>query len=208
MNDLMKTAAVSASFMFTGLEGMIKFVLMVNRQGQTRLSRYYQPVELSRRAQLEADVVRCCLSRRREQVMDPSLLHCLGFFFRLFLVVMGICGSFHRILLITSCFFYHADMWTVWCFFKLSCFQCSFVEYKDFKLIYRQYAALFIVVAVTENEVGHTGFQGLKVIFQNPSLMFYVVFTSVLCMSKVKCEYGKGEKKMPYPSGSCQLYWA
>ncbi|XP_075883939.1 AP-4 complex subunit sigma-1 isoform X2 [Nelusetta ayraudi] len=75
---------------------MIKFVLMVNRQGQTRLSRYYQPVELSRRAQLEADVVRCCLSRRRE--------------------------------------------------------QCSFVEYKDFKLIYRQYAALFIVVAVTENE--------------------------------------------------------
>lgn len=158
MNDLMKTAAVSASFMFTGLEGMIKFVLMVNRQGQTRLSRYYQPVELSRRAQLEADVVRCCLSRRREQVMDPSLLHCLGFFFRLFLVVMGICGSFHRILLITSCFFYHADMWTVWCFFKLSCFQCSFVEYKDFKLIYRQYAALFIVVAVTENEVGHTGY--------------------------------------------------
>lgn len=47
---------------------MIKFVLMVNRQGQTRLSRYYQAVELSRRAQLEADVVRCCLGRRKEQV--------------------------------------------------------------------------------------------------------------------------------------------
>lgn len=47
---------------------MIKFVLMVNRQGQTRLSRYYQPVELSRRAQLEADVVRCCLGRAKEQV--------------------------------------------------------------------------------------------------------------------------------------------
>ncbi|XP_023605013.1 AP-4 complex subunit sigma-1-like, partial [Myotis lucifugus] len=32
---------------------------------------------------------------------------------------------------------------------------CSFVEYKDFKLIYRQYAALFIVVGVndTENEM-------------------------------------------------------
>ncbi|XP_069392294.1 AP-4 complex subunit sigma-1 isoform X2 [Paralichthys olivaceus] len=75
---------------------MIKFVLMVNRQGQTRLSRYYQPVELSRRAALEADVVRCCLSRRKE--------------------------------------------------------QCSFVEYKDFKLVYRQYAALYIVVAVTDAE--------------------------------------------------------
>lgn len=47
---------------------MIKFVLMVNRQGQTRLSRYYHPVELRRRAQLEADVVRCCLGRTKEQV--------------------------------------------------------------------------------------------------------------------------------------------
>lgn len=47
---------------------MIRFVLMVNRQGQTRLSRYYHPVELSRRAQLEADVVRCCLGRTKEQV--------------------------------------------------------------------------------------------------------------------------------------------
>ncbi|XP_039994130.1 AP-4 complex subunit sigma-1 isoform X6 [Xiphias gladius] len=75
---------------------MIKFVLMVNRQGQTRLSRYYQPVELSRRAALEADVVRCCLSRKKD--------------------------------------------------------QCSFVEYKDFKLVYRQYAALYIVVGVTDAE--------------------------------------------------------
>uniref|UniRef100_A0A3Q3KRY3 AP complex subunit sigma n=1 Tax=Mastacembelus armatus TaxID=205130 RepID=A0A3Q3KRY3_9TELE len=75
---------------------MIKFVLMVNRQGQTRLSRYYQPVELNRRAALEADVVRCCLSRKKD--------------------------------------------------------QCSFVEYKDFKLVYRQYAALYIVVGVTDTE--------------------------------------------------------
>uniref|UniRef100_A0A671UH07 AP complex subunit sigma n=1 Tax=Sparus aurata TaxID=8175 RepID=A0A671UH07_SPAAU len=41
---------------------------MVNRQGQTRLSRYYTPVELSRRAVLEADVVRCCLTRKKDQV--------------------------------------------------------------------------------------------------------------------------------------------
>uniref|UniRef100_A0A671UCC5 AP complex subunit sigma n=1 Tax=Sparus aurata TaxID=8175 RepID=A0A671UCC5_SPAAU len=75
---------------------MIKFMLMVNRQGQTRLSRYYTPVELSRRAVLEADVVRCCLTRKKD--------------------------------------------------------QCSFVEYKDFKLIYRQYAALYIVVGVTDSE--------------------------------------------------------
>lgn len=49
---------------------MIKFLLMVNRQGQTRLSRYYQSVELCRRAQLEADAVRCCLSRRKDQVTE------------------------------------------------------------------------------------------------------------------------------------------
>lgn len=47
---------------------MIKFLLMVNRQGQTRLSRYYHPVELGRRAQLEAEVVRCCLGRTKDQV--------------------------------------------------------------------------------------------------------------------------------------------
>nr|XP_057946016.1 AP-4 complex subunit sigma-1-like isoform X2 [Doryrhamphus excisus] len=75
---------------------MITFILMVNRQGQTRLSRYYQPVKLSQRAALEADVVRCCLSRKRD--------------------------------------------------------QCSFVEYKDFKLVFRQYAALYIVVGITEDE--------------------------------------------------------
>ncbi|CAI5697212.1 AP-4 complex subunit sigma-1 isoform X1 [Oreochromis aureus] len=75
---------------------MIKFVLMVNRQGQTRLSRYYHSVELSRRAALEADVVRYCLSRKKD--------------------------------------------------------QCSFVEYKDFKVVYRQYAALYIVVGITDSE--------------------------------------------------------
>uniref|UniRef100_A0A1A7ZKJ8 AP complex subunit sigma n=1 Tax=Nothobranchius furzeri TaxID=105023 RepID=A0A1A7ZKJ8_NOTFU len=78
---------------------MIKFLLMVNQQGQTRLSRYFEPVELNRRAAQEAAVVRCCLSRNKE--------------------------------------------------------QCSFVEYQDFKLVYRQYAALYVVVGVshTENEL-------------------------------------------------------
>lgn len=42
---------------------------------------------------------------------------------------------------------------TVACSFNL---QCSFVEYKDFKLVYRQYAALYIVVGVTDSEVSHT----------------------------------------------------
>ncbi|XP_036592669.1 AP-4 complex subunit sigma-1 isoform X2 [Trichosurus vulpecula] len=75
---------------------MIKFFLMVNKQGQTRLSRYYEHVEINKRTILEADVIKTCLSRSKE--------------------------------------------------------QCSFIEYKDFKLIYRQYAALFIVVGINETE--------------------------------------------------------
>ncbi|EHB18582.1 AP-4 complex subunit sigma-1 [Heterocephalus glaber] len=78
---------------------MIKFFLMVNKQGQTRLSKYYEHVDINRRTLLETEVIKSCLSRSSE--------------------------------------------------------QCSFIEYKDFKLIYRQYAALFIVVGVndTENEM-------------------------------------------------------
>ncbi|XP_076983139.1 AP-4 complex subunit sigma-1 isoform X1 [Tamandua tetradactyla] len=78
---------------------MIKFFLMVNKQGQTRLSKYYEHMEMNKRTLLETEVIKSCLSRSSE--------------------------------------------------------QCSFIEYKDFKLIYRQYAALFIVVGVndTENEM-------------------------------------------------------
>lgn len=60
--------------------------------------------------------------------------------------------------------------------FQRSGFQCSFVEYKDFKLVYRQYAALFIVVAVTENEVSHS--QILKVTIEKASLILEEVFTA------------------------------
>uniref|UniRef100_A0A2K6KVE4 AP-4 complex subunit sigma-1 n=1 Tax=Rhinopithecus bieti TaxID=61621 RepID=A0A2K6KVE4_RHIBE len=72
---------------------------MVNKQGQTRLSKYYEHVDINKRTLLETEVIKSCLSRSNE--------------------------------------------------------QCSFIEYKDFKLIYRQYAALFIVVGVndTENEM-------------------------------------------------------
>ncbi|XP_068802498.1 AP-4 complex subunit sigma-1 isoform X2 [Struthio camelus] len=75
---------------------MIKFFLMVNKQGQTRLSRYYEHMEIRKRTMLEAEVIKNCLSRSKD--------------------------------------------------------QCSFIEYKDFKLVYRQYAALFVVVGINETE--------------------------------------------------------
>uniref|UniRef100_A0A2K6CGW2 AP complex subunit sigma n=1 Tax=Macaca nemestrina TaxID=9545 RepID=A0A2K6CGW2_MACNE len=75
---------------------MIKFFLMVNKQGQTRLSKYYEHVDINKRTLLETEVIKSCLSRSNE--------------------------------------------------------QCPFTEYKDFRLIYRQCAALFIVVGVDDTE--------------------------------------------------------
>uniref|UniRef100_A0A8C5QQB4 AP complex subunit sigma n=1 Tax=Leptobrachium leishanense TaxID=445787 RepID=A0A8C5QQB4_9ANUR len=75
---------------------MIKFILIVNKQGQTRLSRYYERLEIQKKTVLESEVIKLCLSRSKD--------------------------------------------------------QCSFVEYRDFKLVYRQYAALYIIVGVDESE--------------------------------------------------------
>ncbi|OBS72410.1 hypothetical protein A6R68_13011, partial [Neotoma lepida] len=46
---------------------MIKFFLMVNKQGQTRLSKYYEHVEINKRTLLETEVIKSCLSRSSEQ---------------------------------------------------------------------------------------------------------------------------------------------
>ncbi|XP_073205053.1 AP-4 complex subunit sigma-1 isoform X2 [Lepidochelys kempii] len=94
---------------------MIKFFLMVNKQGQTRLSRYYEHVEIHKRTMLEAEVIKNCLSRSKE--------------------------------------------------------QCSFIEYKDFKLVYRQYAALFIVVGISETEI-KSGVEGKKEVVSLDFILF------------------------------------
>lgn len=75
---------------------MIKFVLMVNKQGQTRLAAYYDWVSTQERVALEAEIIRRCLSRTE--------------------------------------------------------YQCSFIEYRGLKVIYRRYASLFFVVAVNNDD--------------------------------------------------------
>ena len=80
---------------------MIRFVLMVNKQGQTRLSSYYEWLSIEERSALEAEIIRKCLSRTE--------------------------------------------------------LQCSFIEYRGYKVIYRRYASLFFIVGVDqddENELG------------------------------------------------------
>ena len=50
---------------------MIRFVLMVNKQGQTRLAQYYETHKMDERCALEAEVIRKCLSRTETQVGHP-----------------------------------------------------------------------------------------------------------------------------------------
>ena len=77
---------------------MIRFVLMVNKQGQTRLAQYYETHRMEERCALEAEVIRKCLSRTET--------------------------------------------------------QCSFYEYRGYKVVYRRYASLFFIVGVEgEDEV-------------------------------------------------------
>mmetsp|Transcript_7385 Transcript_7385/g.10768 ORF Transcript_7385/g.10768 Transcript_7385/m.10768 type:complete len:161 (+) Transcript_7385:140-622(+) len=69
---------------------MISFLLMVNKQGQTRLSSYYEWISMAERTALESEIIRKCLSRSE--------------------------------------------------------LQCSFLEYRGYKVIYRRYASLFFIV--------------------------------------------------------------
>ena len=81
--------------------GGIKFILMVNKQGQTRLASYYEWIPMNERTALESEIIRRCLGRTE--------------------------------------------------------FQCSFLEYRGYRVVYRRYASLFFVVAIDgdeENELG------------------------------------------------------
>ena len=51
---------------------MIQFILMVNKQGQTRLSKYYNSFSVQERITLEGELIRKCLSRTENQVSHPN----------------------------------------------------------------------------------------------------------------------------------------
>jgi len=52
----------------------IRFVLMVNKQGQTRLAQYYEYLTVEERRTLEGEIVRKCLARNENQVCVHSFL--------------------------------------------------------------------------------------------------------------------------------------
>ncbi|VWU52775.1 AP-4 complex subunit sigma, putative [Hepatocystis sp. ex Piliocolobus tephrosceles] len=76
---------------------MIEFLLMVNKQGQTRLSQYYNDLTIEEKTILEGELIRKCLSR-----VD---------------------------------------------------YQCSFLQFREYKIIYRRYASLYLIVGVINQDV-------------------------------------------------------
>ena len=54
---------------------MMRFVLMVNKQGQTRLAQYYEFNQMEERCALEAEVIRKCLARTETQVIACRHAH-------------------------------------------------------------------------------------------------------------------------------------
>jgi AP-4 complex subunit sigma-1 len=74
----------------------IKFILMVNKQGQTRLANYYDWHSIEERNALEAEIIRKCLSRTET--------------------------------------------------------QCSFMDYRGMRVVYRRYASLFFIVGTEPDE--------------------------------------------------------
>jgi len=46
----------------------IKYILLVNKQGQTRLSKYYDYQPADKRIILEGEIIRKCLGRAESQV--------------------------------------------------------------------------------------------------------------------------------------------
>lgn len=123
----------------------IRFVLMVNKQGQTRLAQYYETHQMDERCALEAEVIRKCLSR--------------------------------------------TDV------------QCSFYEYRGYKVVYRRYASLFFIVGVEgedENELAilefiHALVETLDRYFENvvsiPHPARYVEARAASCCLVHACMY-------------------
>lgn len=71
---------------------MIQFILLVNKQGQTRLAQYTNFMNIKERITLEGELVRKCLSRNNQ--------------------------------------------------------QCSFLEHRNYKVIYRRYVSLYFIIGL------------------------------------------------------------
>eukprot|EP01070_Trichotokara_eunicae_P000960 Trichotokara_eunicae@DN1381_c0_g1_i2.p1 len=95
---------------------MLRFMLLQNRQGKTRIARWYVPYSASERGKIESEIHRAIVSRDKK--------------------------------------------WS------------NFVEYHNYKLIYRQYAGLFFTLCVDVNENELETFELIHLIVEVLDLYF------------------------------------
>ncbi|KAH7512963.1 hypothetical protein FEM48_Zijuj12G0146100 [Ziziphus jujuba var. spinosa] len=118
----------------------IRFILMVNKQGQTRLAQYYEYLTLEERRALEGEIVRKCLARNEQQgfVKLPEIL-VLGCLLKIAAwSILNLIDNYLRE--------YNDDLGAD------SGHECSFVEHRNYKIVYRRYASLFFLVGVDNEE--------------------------------------------------------
>lgn len=168
----------------------IKYVLLVNKQGQTRLARYAVPLPpLAERVALEGEVVRKCLARSdklvREKRESASARGWVGGG-----TSARACARAHALATMgASAWHPRLAAWPLrrgaqsrarqqghrracaslgyhfFCLLALNLSprslvsllspppQCSFIEHRGHKIVYRRYASLFFLVGVDEEEV-------------------------------------------------------
>jgi AP-4 complex subunit sigma-1 len=107
---------------------MIKFILMVNKQGQTRLAEYFDFISIEERSALESEIIRKCLSRTETQVRARARARGHA----------RLCGGAQAPLASPPCVCVPA--------------QCSFMEYRGMKVVYRRYASLFFIAGVEADD--------------------------------------------------------
>ena len=78
---------------------MIKFILLVNKQGQTRFSNYYDNTRKEERIFLEAEIVRKCLARNEKQVLDVNIYQ---FCFFVIFILTTFCNDLSNVVLFPS----------------------------------------------------------------------------------------------------------
>ena len=139
------------------MEG-VKFVLMVNKQGHTRFSKWMQHVEDDphRRRMMEYELVRKCMPRDVDHVRIHRNLCCSCPPLPL--------GSPCRICCLC------ARCVPAWCIRRvLTCcgsalqgsrcrsgVQATFIPYRGFTVVYRRYASLFFMVGIDNSQVRAT----------------------------------------------------
>ncbi|TQD70624.1 hypothetical protein C1H46_043847 [Malus baccata] len=114
---------------------------MVNKQGQTRLAQYYEYLTLEERRALEAEIVRKCLARNEQQ---DVLVYSVRSNSKLPSIKFDNLKLEYRFYATAVIHVHDADV--------LYMEQCSFVEHRNYKIVYRRYASLFFLVGVDNDE--------------------------------------------------------